>query len=263
MFELARHLVDLRCDFFVQFDDTISLQQSTFPPVYWINLDASVSRRKTILKKFEAFEITNTHRVSAYNTSAINRIWKTGQLVLHPRIHVRLEESSQQQKHEQNIYQVAEAACILSHLKAIKQAYDDGHDQVLVIEDDVLMSCQFVNLWRQHVDQAPMGWKILQFVTNNPCVAEHGHDLFDPFISWQPHHWSTGAYMINRAGMQTLLDKVKPASLPGEDVWRIDQEPIVVADEVLYHVWRIDQEPMLWQMKFCTTSLVMLTPQLG
>ena len=64
----------------------------------------------------------------------------------------------------------------------------------------------------QHVDQAPMGWKILQFVTNNPCVAEHSGNLLDPFISWQPHHWSTGGYMINRAGIEILLGKVHSKS---------------------------------------------------
>ena len=68
-----------------------------------------------------------------------------------------------------------------------------------------------------------------------PVVVTHGFNLDDPFISWQPYHWSTRAYLVNRAGMKSLLDKLYSKSLfLRKDVWRIDQHPFVVADEVIF-----------------------------
>ena len=68
-----------------------------------------------------------------------------------------------------------------------------------------------------------------------PNVVTHGFNLDDPFISWQPYHWSTRAYLVNRAGMKSLLDKLYSKSLfLRKDVWRIDQHPFVVADEVIF-----------------------------
>ena len=68
-----------------------------------------------------------------------------------------------------------------------------------------------------------------------PLIIAHGFNLDDPFISWQPEHWSTGAYLVNRDGMKSLLDKLYSKSLfLRKDVWRIDQHPFVVSDEVIY-----------------------------
>jgi hypothetical protein len=124
----------------------------------------------------------------------------------------------------------------MSHLKAIQQAYLAGHAQVLIVEDDALLSHGFRNQWKPYVDQAPLDWKILQFATNNGNVVKQGVNLVDPFIAWQPYHWSTRAYLINRAGLQTIMDKFYSKSPTGQDIWRIDEVPMVVADEVIYYM---------------------------
>lgn len=44
-----------------------------------------------------------------------------------------------------------------------------------------------------------------------------------------------GAYVVNRAGMKSLLDKLYSRSFfLRHDTWRIEQHPFVVADEVIY-----------------------------
>eukprot|EP00957_Ditylum_brightwellii_P108802 8299633-Ditylum_brightwellii.AAC.1 len=95
----------------------------------------------------------------------------------------------------------------MSHLKAIKQAYDDGREVALIVEDDALLSSLFCDEFDDYVAQAPEGWKVLQFATNNAHVIKFGSLMHEPFISWQRYHHSTRAYLINRAGMETLLGK--------------------------------------------------------
>lgn len=53
--------------------------------------------------------------------------------------------------------------------------------------------------------------------------------------SSQLHYHHHRAYIINRAGMQTLMDKFYSKSPTGQVIWRIDQDPMVVADEVIYY----------------------------
>eukprot|EP00986_Skeletonema_menzelii_P014690 scaffold10025_cov185-Skeletonema_menzelii.AAC.1 len=121
-------------------------------------------------------------------------------------------------------YYYEEAACTLSHLRAIKQAYDDGNEHALILEDDTQLSIDFLQSLPSFLKSAPPGWK--------PRVVTHGSNLLDPFISWQPYHWSMGAYLVNRAGMKSLLDKVYSKSfILQHDTWRIEQHPFVVADE--------------------------------
>ncbi len=209
----------------------------SLPPIYWINLDISEDRRMAMEDMFRSLGIVDTHRVSAMDINETLEFWDSERLVFHPNI--TLEEKDgrpSNKKHVENIYEYQEAACLLSHLEAIRLAYEDGHDLVLILEDDASLSYNFANQWKPYVDRAPVDWKILQFATNNPNVVKQGVNLLDYFITWQPYHWSTRAYIINRSGMQTLMDKAHSLSVVGEDIWRIDEIPMVVADEVIYYV---------------------------
>jgi len=220
-------------------DDKVAMPTNhhSLPPIYWINLDISTSRRQAMREMFLSLGITDNVRVSAFDINATLDLWNDDRLIFHPSITMEERDGRpSNKKHIENIYEYQEAACLMSHLKAIKQAYRDGHAQVLVVEDDAQLSHTFRNQWKPYVDQAPLDWKILQFATNNANVVRQGVNLVDPFITWQPYHWSTRAYLINRAGMQTIMDKFYSKSPTGQDIWRIDEAPMVVADEVLYYM---------------------------
>jgi len=200
-----------------------------------------------MLKSFESLGIPSNHhhRVIASNIPQLLNASKSGHLIFHPEI--RLEAHGIRPKpHQQNIYYYSEAACLLSHLNAIKRAYEDGHDLVLFLEDDAVLSTTFLEHWRDYVNHeaTPDGWKILQFATVNPHVIRQGVLLREHFVSWQPYHWSTRAYVMNREGMQTLMegayvssstDNSRDNALGG---WQIPSSlpPMVVADEVIYSI---------------------------
>lgn len=178
----------------------------------------------------------NHHRIPAYDNMSAYKYWQSGQLALHPKIRLEAKttEPPSLTKHINNVYHYEEAACLLSHLNAIKQAYEAGHELALILEDDALLSNRFQDEWYTYLSQAPISWKILQFATTMPVILRQGISLKDPFISWQPYHWSTRAYIINRSGMKTLMDKVFSTSPIGKGVWRITEAPLVVSDEAVY-----------------------------
>jgi GR25 family glycosyltransferase involved in LPS biosynthesis len=207
----------------------------SLPPIYWINLDVSASRRRGMEKMFRSLGINNTVRVSAFDIKSTLQLRRSRRLIFHPNVTLEARDGRpSNKKHVKNIYEYQEVACLMSHIKAIQHAYKDGHPQVLIVEDDALFTKNMSAQWGPYVDQAPLDWKILQFATNNPNVVRQGVNLVDPFVTWQPYHWSTRAYLINRAGMQTLMDKFHSISSTGLDIWRIDEVPMVVADEVIY-----------------------------
>ena len=86
-----------------------------------------------MLDSFSKLEIVDTHRVVATNVNDVPTLQKSGQLVLHSQ--VKLAESK-----AAYIYLYTEAACLLSHLSAIKKAYDDGQELALFLEDDASLS---------------------------------------------------------------------------------------------------------------------------
>eukprot|EP00581_Thalassiosira_minuscula_P007577 CAMPEP_0183703776 /NCGR_PEP_ID=MMETSP0737-20130205/1388_1 /TAXON_ID=385413 /ORGANISM="Thalassiosira miniscula, Strain CCMP1093" /LENGTH=636 /DNA_ID=CAMNT_0025930573 /DNA_START=1961 /DNA_END=3871 /DNA_ORIENTATION=+ len=187
------------------------------------------------MKSFELLGIPpeNHYRVPASTTEEVNGLLRSGQLIFHPLIHLD-EVGIRDKSHFHHIYSYKEGARLLSHLNAIKTAYDAGHDLALILEDDAVLSKTFVMGWSFYVDRAPSGWKVLQFATDNSHVMSQGLLLQEPFVTWQPYHWSTRAYIINRSGMQTLMDQAHSYSQVGQTIWRIQQIPMVVADEAIY-----------------------------
>ena len=205
--------------------DPINLPHD-LPPIYWINLDTSADRREAMMDMFSSQGIANAHRVSGVTADEARHLLQTGHLVIHPDLYSWRERIEQLFR---------EAAATLSHLRAIKQAYDAQHEFAFIFEDDAILSRLFQDEWRGYADLAPSGWKILQFATNNLPVAKQGAlALTDPFTTWYGYHWSARAYLINRAGMKTLMEKVH-SSVAGQDFWHIDDE-MIVPDEVVYAV---------------------------
>lgn len=188
-----------------------------------------------MIERISSLGVFNTHRVQAFEVNETKILYQSGHLIIHPAL--QLGERTDQPSnilHKQGYYHFKEASCLLSHLRAIKQAHDEGNDVALIIEDDALLSNFFFDRLEGYYSRAPLGWKILQFATNNPYVIKHSSVISDPFISWMPYHFSTRAYLINKAGMKAILDKIH-LYVNGRDSWRFIELPLIVADEIIYY----------------------------
>eukprot|EP00946_MAST-07B_sp_MAST-7B-sp1_P005006 g5006.t1 len=158
-----------------------------------------------------------------------------------------------------------EVAVLLSHLRAVRMAYDENHPYVIIMEDDV--SFEYVDRWHkgwhvglrevlealQHsvngvhgaessmpswdVCQLAYTWfspmDIIKFTQHMLARLMSGHvvDRRDPEL--HKDMWSATAYLISRQGMRKLLDLAYPggsASHRGFDSILSGQGPSVEFD---------------------------------
>ena len=91
------------------------------------------------------------------------------------------------QLHRKNVFSPGELGCSFSHLKAIHQAYLDGEDTALIVEDDIVMddAPHWPEAIQDLVTKAPADWGVLQLWTNNPSFYKYVHqgqsgDQVDP-----------------------------------------------------------------------------------
>ena len=169
------------------------LRESLPPPVYWINLDRSIERKQRMLKQFKNFNVSN-FRVSAVDGSIkdflydfnIQKSWKCGFTT--------------------NI----EYAVTLSHLKAISEAYQDGHEVVMIMEDDISL----LRMPNQYfLSICPDDWEIIQMSVTGSKVRQLYENPKEYFVRWKVSFANMGGYLINRKGMIRILMALAPNSL--------------------------------------------------
>ena len=143
-------------------------------------------------------------------------------------------------------YTAKEVACTMSHLNAIRQAYLNGHESALIVEDDAVLTNRFFEHWKLYAELAPLDWEVLQWTTNNAAVNRKKSYLSNDFwISWTGYHWSTIAYTIKRDAMKRILNHTSNmfrTSRTNEKAfcvslqWRFDEANMLRADELIYYV---------------------------
>lgn len=99
--------------------------------------------------------------------------------------------------------------CTLSHLKAIKQAWDNEDDYALILESDVAID--LAPWWPQSLeafsDLLPMNWEAaqLEWTTyyDNSSAKKYHSNVKGFFINGTS--WGTVAYLISRSGMDKVM----------------------------------------------------------
>lgn len=180
-----------------------------FPPVYYINLDHRVEKRAYMEKLFNEAGIKST-RISATNGAE-------------PFVHLL----------DGNIpsrLRPAEIATSISHLRAIKEWYENSDSEyAFICEDD--LSLETVPLWNftweEFMLRLPYYWEIAQcsitYHPNQPVVVSLHHH--------QTHDFSCVCYVIRRSYAKRLL------SLYDRDgLWKLDYPTALplTAEELLY-----------------------------
>ena len=212
-----------------------SMQHQGRLATYWINLDDSQDRRTAMESNFERLsQYFHATRIPATTKLQVEHRDDQHGISFQNIVLVPSDNEPNYAKHKRNLYAYEEAACTVSHLRMIQAAYDDGRDFALFLEDDVILDEAFGQNWQAYLNLAPEGWKALQLVTNNRLVYTHGKNSKDPWISWQPAHWSTAAYILNRRGMETILSQSMYIDQDGQKAWKILVPKVVVADELIY-----------------------------
>lgn len=154
--------------------------------------------------------------------------------------HVRIEATTPETLPRITVRQpflnsLAELAILTSHLDAIGQAYREGHEYAVILEDDVRSRYLFDT--KALIASAPADWEILQLhVSNKNIVPRLGlaylqHNVL--WNEWERQFFSAGAYLISRRGAERLLARYRPSGRE-IDLTSVHAPRKVVADNVLF-----------------------------
>ena len=206
-------------------------------PLYWINLPTSHDRKERM--ENHLMKLTrNGSKVQHFRVQAKD---EKASLAYLRGVHLPLWLSLKTglvtyQDHVEGKYSLHEFACLLSHITAIRRAYDNGDTTALILEDDALLRDDFFSRIHDELSAAPVDWEILQLYTINPLVVRQLRKVRQSsFVDWYPDHWSTAAYLISREGMGKVISAF--STLTGETKSQGDQENlarVLVADEFLF-----------------------------
>lgn len=166
--------------------------------VYYINLDRSEKRKYFMEAQFRKFNIFNYKRIKAVDGKKLKKSHDNIDDITFTNNYKNLNNN--------------ELACLLSHLKAIKMAYDSGLDKVLILEDDCSLDLMF--LWKNSItniikDLNKPDWEIFQLFTAN-CINFKSTGC--TLQTKTKECWGCVAYVINRKGMEKIINSIKTSN---------------------------------------------------
>lgn len=152
-------------------------------PIYYINLERSLKRRKYMEKTFP-----NASRIEAYDG-----------IKIHNYKNIQYRKNTKQSNNE--------LACSLSHIKAIVQAYKDGHDKAIILEDDIENIIPLDIIEKNIINCPKEDTECIQLFNSNLSEVKRTILLKNNYEKWNSKKWSTGAYCIFRKGMDKIIGK--------------------------------------------------------
>jgi len=159
----------------------------TFPVLY-INQARNARRRFFMERQFKKIKI-NFERIEAVDGR-----------------HIVKDEDNIDGIQYRNNYKLSkkELACTLSHLKAIKYAYNKGMDKVVIMEDNI--SLTLIPFWEKTLPKllsSLKDWNIVQ-LHNGSNNYKNNPDLFS---TKEYENRGSAAYVLNRKGMENVMKK--------------------------------------------------------
>jgi hypothetical protein len=221
-------------------------------PIYYINMAKSKERRARIEDSAaRAGLLQQLHRIEGFDASGIVSTHGHSRVTLHDDLEVCTPDDDiciLVPKSYSGTFNVGELGCLVSHLLAIRQALANGHDLVLVAEDDVIL--EPIALWpttlAELLARAPAGWGAVNLMpTPLRTVIDSDSDvplyvppraadgrIPPPTEGFDDHlHASMVFYAIRRSGMEAVWGSPPTRRLVlRERLWRLLSDA---------HIWTI------------------------
>ena len=192
---------------------------ASMPPIYFINMDKDVEKRELLTKGLsELPSWQRRSRVAAVDGDQVISCLDNGSCSIPDEARVldwnfnNSEGKLYWELHQDHIYSTKELGCVLSHIKAIQQAYAAGEQTVLIVEDDI--GLDHVPHWpdslQDVVSSAPPDWDVLQLWTNNPALYH--------FFGGASGYGKAAAPVPAAATAAVDATKLKPVTMPKAQV---------------------------------------------
>ena len=177
---------------------TLPLYNKITCPIYYINMDQHIDRNEFMKNQLRHYSNRVT-RIPGFNGYAISNIK-----------HDTINSISFSNK---SYCTKSEVGCFISHILAIKKAYDNGDEMAMILEDDTDLSLFNISLpFDTFIKDAPSDWEMINlfhFETNiNNIVHKYTSPLGNTYLihnSKFPGSSCVG-YIINKKGMKKALE---------------------------------------------------------
>ena len=182
-------------------------------PIYFINMDKNPDRKEFMENQLQKFS-NNFNRIKGFNGYKIkNKLYDTVEGVTFRNNYVDLSN--------------AEIGCLMSHIIAIKTAYDNGNDIALILEDDTIVN--LINMLDFDFDaiynDAPENWEVINlFHMSNWQIdmlkSSYNHTKEYKYLKHDRsvnYLYSAVGYIINRKGMKKIIDYAYQGKNKGND----------------------------------------------
>ena len=185
-------------------------------PILYINLDSSLERNRYIQAQIDFYNLQNITRISGIDgCNKLNNNIKEGNI-----------DGIEYKNYCGNKF--TELGCLLSHIKAIKHAYDNNYTEALIVEDDCyfgLMPAWDKDSLKHILSELPSDWEIVALYHNKSIELDKKYTI----LQHKSHYnFGTVAYVINRRGMEKILNYC------GNDVIDFKNTNLRVADDYIY-----------------------------
>ena len=196
------------------------------PHIYWLNLDSDVERREYMEDQFEYWQVKNHTRISGYDG-------REDDVSFH--LKGRIPDMVNQ----------GELGCCMTHLKAIKEFYENSEDEYCIIaEDDI--SFDLVHYWpftwTEFYSYVPYDYDCVQMTTI--CTGDIHIKLHHKFVN----DFSAAFYLITRHHAAKVLKN----HMRG-DKWKLDNgvKPRAVSEDTVLESGKTYTIPvLLYNMDF-------------
>lgn len=195
--------------------------------VYCISLKSKPERWDHFQRHFNASDLASYPFKKFEAIDTLENRYKKYKHLITDNAYKNMEQSLERGYRDNHEYLSPGAiGCYMSHYSVIKEAYEKGHQTVLIFEDDAKIPPNFVDQFKSTLQPTlPKDWDMLFFYWINR------RKKMNPKIENSPWHrlhrfWCLVAYIINRKGMKKILDNAFPIK------YQIDTLLVNKSDEI-------------------------------
>jgi len=186
-------------------------------PVYCINLKKQTDRKKIMEEQFKKYNIQYKicnaidSNYLIFNDNILTNTFEKRSGIYRISRNKKITFNIKSKKYFQITKTNGHIGCSLSHLYYIHQAYINNLNILIMCEDDI--SLEYMVKWKKSIteiiENAPNDWKIIKLHCSNI-------NILNQFINKEQYikipknsviYWSTGFYIINKNGMEDLINK--------------------------------------------------------
>ena len=171
--------------------------QDKFQHVFMLNLSTRKDRKDLMIKQLRDFGLLELYTQDELDIRTTVPFLKYNKIMMHVLNQNKLGRLTKPNEYD----------CTHNHYSMIKQAYDQGYEYCLIMEDDIRFYLGKEE-WRLYLEHIPEDFDILQF--GGFTADQHIKDYMDESKWWVKHPtvgvWTTSMYALSRKGMEYYLE---------------------------------------------------------